>query len=141
MPNKILIHRATCLQAERTVMLVNCGACEDVRAMLELPDAVRVIVIDAHRPIHHSYNDDADTDTLFLHDATDGTAAEDIPLASDSESSSDSGNLVSDQQMVPLFHEHCYMLFESGRPTTSQAPMTHHYGRRFSSLVTYSHVR
>lgn len=77
-------------EAERTVMLVNCGACEDVRAMLELPEAVRVIVIDAHRPIHHSYNDDADTDTLFLHDATDGTAAEDIPPASDSESSSDS---------------------------------------------------
>lgn len=68
-------------------MLVNCGACEDVRAMLRLPDAVRVIVIDAHRPIHHSYNDAGDTDTLFLHDPADGTAAEDIPQASDSESS------------------------------------------------------
>ena len=68
-------------------MLLNCGACEHVRQMLELPDAVRVIVIDAHRPIHHSYNNEADTSTLFLHDPADGTAAEDVPPASDSESS------------------------------------------------------
>jgi CDC45-like protein len=78
---------AACVQVERTVMLVNCGACEDVRAMLELPRKVRVIVIDAHRPIHHSYNKEDDVDTLFLHDPADGTAAQDIPLASDSESS------------------------------------------------------
>lgn len=72
-------------------MLINCGAGEDLRAMLELPDAARAIVIDSHRPIHHSYNNPADTDTLFLHDAADGTAAEDIPAASDGEDSSDSG--------------------------------------------------
>ena len=76
-------------------MLLNCGACEHVRQMLELPDAVRVIVIDAHRPIHHSYNDQADTSTLFLHDPADGTAAEDVPPASDSESSG-SGDDASD---------------------------------------------
>jgi CDC45-like protein len=75
------------VQVDRTVMLLNCGACEHVRQMLELPDAVRVIVIDAHRPIHHSYNNETDTSTLFLHDPADGTAAEDVPPASDSESS------------------------------------------------------
>jgi hypothetical protein len=77
-------------------MLLNCGACEHVRQMLELPDTVRVIVIDAHRPIHHSYNNEADTSTLFLHDPADGTAAEDVPLASDSESSGSGDDALDD---------------------------------------------
>ena len=41
------------LQAQRTVVLVNCGACEDLRQLLHLPLNTRAIVVDSHRPIHH----------------------------------------------------------------------------------------
>lgn len=36
----------------RTVLLVNCGATEDIRALLGLKAEARAYVIDAHRPVH-----------------------------------------------------------------------------------------
>lgn len=62
----------------RTIILINCGAMEDIRALLELPPNVRVVVIDSHRPIHHSYNTD-NTDAVLLHDPLDGTGFDEIP--------------------------------------------------------------
>ena len=44
--------RCSALQAGRTVMLVNCGACEDIREYLQLSPQARLIVVDSHRPIH-----------------------------------------------------------------------------------------
>lgn len=35
------------------MMLVNCGACEDLRQLLSLNANTRAVVIDSHRPIHH----------------------------------------------------------------------------------------
>ena len=47
-------------QAMRTAILLNCGAAEDVRALLELESRpnVRVIIVDSHRPICHTANVD-----------------------------------------------------------------------------------
>jgi len=33
-------------------MLINCGACEDIREYLQLSPQARLIVVDSHRPIH-----------------------------------------------------------------------------------------
>ena len=33
-------------------MLINCGACEDIREYLKLSPQARLIVVDSHRPIH-----------------------------------------------------------------------------------------
>ena len=37
-------------------MCINCGAGENIREMLKLKENIRITVIDAHRPIHLSYN-------------------------------------------------------------------------------------
>ena len=46
-------------------MLVNCGACENLRELLPLTANTRAVVIDSHRPIHHRC--DGDLDTLTEH--------------------------------------------------------------------------
>ena len=33
-------------------MLINCGACQDIREYLQLSPQARLIVVDSHRPIH-----------------------------------------------------------------------------------------
>ena len=53
------------LQEIRTVMLVNCGACENLRELLPLTANTRAVVIDSHRPIHHRC--DSDLDTVIEH--------------------------------------------------------------------------
>ena len=45
------------VQDLQTLILINCGATEDVARLLDLRDSVRVIVIDSHRPFHHNLND------------------------------------------------------------------------------------
>jgi cell division control protein 45 len=72
----------------RFVVLLNCGASEDVRALLGL-DArphVCVVVVDSHRPVMHLANDDDPGGQLFvLLDEGEGTSRGDIPPAADSE--------------------------------------------------------
>lgn len=36
-------------------MLINCGACENLRELLSLHANTRAIVVDSHRPIHHRH--------------------------------------------------------------------------------------
>ncbi len=56
-------------------MLVNCGASEDIKSLLDMPFTARVIVLDSHRPIHYSYANE-DTTVLLFHDKRDGTVVE-----------------------------------------------------------------
>lgn len=68
----------------RTAILINCGAAEDVRALLDLHDRpnVRVVILDSHRPICHLNNvDDAADCVAVLLDEAEGTDKADIPLA------------------------------------------------------------
>lgn len=67
------------LQDLKTVVLINCGATEDVRELCELPEAVRVIIIDSHRPIWHGHNDDLDMNTLVLVDGDDPVPKSKVP--------------------------------------------------------------
>jgi hypothetical protein len=32
----------------------------DIRDLVDLGDSIRAVIIDSHRPIHHSYNNEAD---------------------------------------------------------------------------------
>jgi CDC45-like protein len=63
-----------------TVLLINCGACEDISALLNMRENVRVVVIDSHRPVHHSFNS-SDMQQLLLQDPRDGTELDLIPEA------------------------------------------------------------
>jgi hypothetical protein len=47
-------------QEPRTCIFLNCGATLNIRDLVDLGDSIRAVVIDSHRPIHHSYNDDED---------------------------------------------------------------------------------
>ncbi|KAK9808923.1 hypothetical protein WJX72_006468 [[Myrmecia] bisecta] len=62
----------------RTLVLVNCGAQEDVKDLLALGGTTRAIIIDSHRPIHHHYATE-DSNILFFHDPADGTSVDDLP--------------------------------------------------------------
>ena len=66
------------------MVLVNCGATEYVRGVLPDPDAlrhVRFVVIDAHRPVHPTYNDAADADTVLVLADDDPQAVAGVPHA------------------------------------------------------------
>lgn len=39
------------------MVLLNCGATEDVRSLCDLPTNIRIVIIDHHRPIWHGHND------------------------------------------------------------------------------------
>lgn len=70
----------------RTAILINCGAAEDVRALLGLHDRpnVRVVILDSHRPICHLNNvDDVADCVAVLLDEAEGTDKADIPCADD----------------------------------------------------------
>lgn len=71
---------STCLHAQdlRTLILINCGATEDVAQLLNLDENVRIIVIDRHRPFHHNLNNDGDHSILAFCNPEDGTC-EDVP--------------------------------------------------------------
>ncbi|GAB4814948.1 hypothetical protein N2152v2_001994 [Parachlorella kessleri] len=91
--------------AMRTAVLINCGAAEDVRQLLELDQRpnVRVVIVDSHRPICHTANLEAPADCVHvLLDEGEGSAKGDIPpyLGSgdwdgggDSDLENDEGNL------------------------------------------------
>ncbi|KDD77107.1 hypothetical protein H632_c18p4, partial [Helicosporidium sp. ATCC 50920] len=72
--------------AMRTAILINCGAAEDVGELLGLAQRpnVRVVVIDAHRPIAHRNNARSSAVALFL-DETEGTPLASIPPGDDSD--------------------------------------------------------
>jgi hypothetical protein len=70
------------MQAMRTAILINCGAAEDVRQLLELDRRpnVRIVIIDSHRPICHTANLEDPTDAVtVLLDESEGRAKLDIP--------------------------------------------------------------
>lgn len=70
------------LQAMRTAILLNCGAAEDVRQLLELDQRpnVRVIIVDSHRPVCHTANLDDPADAVhILLDEAEGCSKADIP--------------------------------------------------------------
>ena len=58
----------------QTLILINCGATEDVARLLDLrEDSIRVIVIDSHRPFHHNLNDPGNKNILAFCNPADGT--------------------------------------------------------------------
>lgn len=68
----------------RTAILINCGAAEDVRSLLNLYERanVRVVIIDSHRPICHMNNVDMATDNVVVFlDESEGCLKSDIPPA------------------------------------------------------------
>ena len=62
--------------------MINCGATEDVRSLLDTAGpATRIVVADARRPVHHSFNHEGDAGCVLLHCRDDETArVEDVPL-------------------------------------------------------------
>ena len=73
--------------------MINCGATEDVRALLDSAGpATRIVVADARRPVHHSFNHEGDAGCVLLHCRDDETArVEDVPLP-DGASDDDEGD-------------------------------------------------
>lgn len=74
-------------EVTRYLILINCGASEDIIGLLELTSRpnVCVIVLDSHRPIMHLANDsDPQSQLYVLMDAeAEGISLEDIPSAHD----------------------------------------------------------
>ena len=64
----------------QTLILVNCGATEDVTQLVEIQESVRVIVIDSHRPFHHNWNDNDCKSLLAFCNPADGSC-DNIPEA------------------------------------------------------------
>ena len=54
------------LQGLKTAWFINCAGTEDVRALLGLDAATRAVIVDARRPLHHSYNNEGDADAVVL---------------------------------------------------------------------------
>ncbi|GIL85725.1 hypothetical protein Vretimale_13172 [Volvox reticuliferus] len=67
-------------QEVKTVLLLNCGATEDVRSLCNLPSNVRIVIIDHHRPVWHGHNNDDDMDTLVLVDDDDPVPKSAVPI-------------------------------------------------------------
>ncbi len=70
-------------QELKTVILINNGATDDVRSLCELPDNVRIIVIDHHRPVWHGYNDEEDASSLVLVADDDPVPKDKVPSSAD----------------------------------------------------------
>lgn len=75
------------MQDYRTAFCINCGANEDVHDIMEsvgpmAQQFVRFVIVDSHRPIHHSLNDGEDHSCVLLHDPDCGDAPlKSIPAA------------------------------------------------------------
>ena len=67
------------LQELQTLILINCGATEDIAKLLDITSNIRVIVIDSHRPFHHNLND-GNTNFMAFCNPADGTC-DDVPEA------------------------------------------------------------
>ncbi|KXZ52102.1 hypothetical protein GPECTOR_10g1125 [Gonium pectorale] len=63
----------------KTVLLINCGATEDVRALCNLPNNVRIVILDSHRPVWHGHNNEQDMDTLVIVAADDPVPKASVP--------------------------------------------------------------
>lgn len=74
-PIRVSVKLVCLLQELRTLILINCGATEDVAKLLELDTTVRIIVIDNHRPFHHNFNDPNNLDVLAFCNPEDGTCS------------------------------------------------------------------
>lgn len=75
----------------RFVILINCGASEDMRSLLGLNERPNVclVIIDSHRPIMHAFNDDSPDVFVLLNAESEDLHLDDIPRASlDGDSSS-----------------------------------------------------
>ncbi len=68
----------TASQALKTVVMINCGATEDIQRACDLSDNVRVIVIDSHRPLWHGYKS-GDTSVLVVVDSDDPVPDSAVP--------------------------------------------------------------
>eukprot|EP00775_Hariotina_reticulata_P008491 gene8491-8674_t len=77
----VLLHES---MHERTLVLINCGACDFIQDLApESAANVRFIVVDSHRPVHPKYNNDDDSDHfLFLAD-DDPLQLQSIPLCNE----------------------------------------------------------
>lgn len=62
------------------MVLINCGATDDIRSLCELPDNVRIVIIDHHRPVWHGHNVEDDTNTLVLVDEDDPVPKASVPV-------------------------------------------------------------
>lgn len=86
----------------RFVILINCGATQDIDELLSLAQRpnVCVVVIDSSRPIMHLYNDENPNSNLFalLDEQSEGLRRDDIPLAYDDGSDSEGEEEDSDQE-------------------------------------------
>lgn len=69
----VLSHVLLALQDLQSLILINCGATEDVAKLLDLQENVKVIVIDSHRPFHHNLNDPDNKTILAFCNPADGT--------------------------------------------------------------------
>ncbi|GFR43350.1 hypothetical protein Agub_g4421 [Astrephomene gubernaculifera] len=67
-------------QEVKTVLLVNCGATEDVRSLCNLPSNIRIVILDHHRPVWHGHNNEDDMDTLVLVDDDDPVPKSVVPV-------------------------------------------------------------
>lgn len=61
------------------MLLLNCGATEDVRSLCNLPSNVRIVILDHHRPVWHGHNNEDDMDTLVLVDHDDPVPKSGVP--------------------------------------------------------------
>lgn len=46
-----------CLQDFKTVLLLNCGATEDVEDLFNVTEITRIIVVDSHRYLNTAYSE------------------------------------------------------------------------------------
>ena len=80
----------------RYIVLVNCGASEDIAGVLDLAKRqnVCVIIFDSHRPVMHLANDgNHESQVYVIMDAeAEGVSLEDIPSAYEFDGSDEEGN-------------------------------------------------
>ncbi|PNH02035.1 Cell division control protein 45 [Tetrabaena socialis] len=76
-------HCEPLIEAEevKTLILINCGATDDVRSLCQLPCNIRIVIIDNHRPVWHGHNNEEDNDTLVLVDDDDPVPKSSVPVA------------------------------------------------------------
>lgn len=86
----------------RYVVLINCGAMEDIAALLQLANRphVCVVILDSHRPVMHMANDGDPMSQVFviLDREAEGLSADHIPAADDEEDGNDSDDIDSEQE-------------------------------------------
>lgn len=75
------------------MVMINCGATEDIRTLCSLNPMVRVIVVDSHRPIWHGHRNSHDVLVVVDHD--DPVPIDSIPEPQDLEGQESGGGMVS----------------------------------------------